>query len=446
MNGISLWKRSLLLSFALCVFSLGLTVTISAQNDIGFERSRGRDMLKTIKEDIKKNYYDPNFKGLDLDARFKTAEEKIQQAQSLSHIFSIIAQALLDFDDSHTFFIPPSRTERVEYGWEMQMIGNQCFVVSVKPGSDAEAKGLKSGDQVLVVGGFKPTRELMWKINYLFYSLRPVPTLPVTVQSPDGSQRQLEIAAKITRGKRVLDLTGKDGGQDINDLIRTSEDDSRLNRHRYITVGEKLMIWKMPQFDMDESQVASLMDKVKKHEMLILDLRGNGGGYVKTLEWLTGHFFDKDIKMGELKGRKEMKPQAAKGKADKAFTGKLVVLVDSKSGSAAEVFARVVQLEKRGVVIGDRSSGAVMRSMRFEHELGSGTVVMYGASVTDADLLMADGKSLERVGVMPEELLLPTAADLAAGRDPVITRAAATLGVAISPEKAGTFFPIEWKK
>ncbi len=441
------WTQRFVSAFILCAFSFGLTTWAQTPSNIGFERSRGRDILKTIKDDIKKNYYDPEFHGLDLEARFKAAEEKIQEAQSVGQIFGIIAQAVIDLDDSHTFFIPPSRSDSVEYGWQMQAFGDKCYVTAIKPGSDAEAKGLKPGDQVLLVGGFKPTRELVWKINYLFYSLRPTPMLPVVVQKPDGTQKQLEILAKVKQGKRMINLTGTDGGNDIISFLRELEAEDRLNRHRYITAGEtSLMIWKMPQFDLDETQVGDLMGKVKKHENLILDLRGNGGGYVKTLEWLTGYFFDKDIKIADLKGRKELKPQLAKSKGDNVFKGKVVVLIDSKSGSAAELFARVVQLEKRGTVIGDRSGGAVMRSRHYSHEHGTGTVVPYGVSVTDADLIMADGKSLERVGVMPDELLLPSAADLAANRDPVLSRAAEVLGIKLSPEKAGAMFPIEWRK
>lgn len=439
--------RGMALVFAFCVLYISLTVVASAQQvNLGFERGRGRDMLKAIKDDIKKNYYDPNFHGIDLEARFKTADEKIQQAQSVGQIFGIIAQVLLDFDDSHTFFLPPGRTDSIEYGWQMQAIGDKCYVVAVKPGSDAEAKGVKPGDLVLSIGGFKPSRDLAWKINYLFYSLRPAPVLPVALQKPDGQQLQLELAAKIKRGKRVIDLTGKDGGSDINEFIRDAENEDRLNRHRYITMGEEAFIWKMPQFDMTEPLIDEMMDKAAKHKAMILDLRGNGGGAETTLKRLTGYFVEKETKIGDLKGRKEMKPLTAKSRGGDVYKGKLIVLLDSRSGSASEVFARVIQLEKRGTVIGDRSAGAVMRSQHYSHTQGTDTVVFYGASVTDADLIMTDGKSLERTGVTPDELLLPAATDLAANRDPVLSRAAELIGIKISPEKAGTMFPLEWKK
>ncbi len=159
--------RSIFSAAVFLLLCLSAGSSAQAQGDMGFERGRGRDMLKTIKDDIKKNYYDPNFRGIDLEARFKTADEKLQQAQSVGQIFGIIAQVLLDFDDSHTFFMPPGRADSFEYGWQMQAIGDRCYVFAVKPGSDAEAKGLKPGDQVLNVGGFKPNRALLWKINYL---------------------------------------------------------------------------------------------------------------------------------------------------------------------------------------------------------------------------------------------------------------------------------------
>jgi carboxyl-terminal processing protease len=219
-----------------------------------------------------------------------------------------------------------------------------------------------------------------------------------------------------------------------------------FDRQRYYDIGDDLLIWKMPNFEIEENQVDEVMSKVRKHKALILDLRGNPGGYSLTLQRLAGYFFDHDVKIAELKGRKEMKPLQAKTRGDKTFNGQLVVLVDSRSASAAEIFSRLMQLEKRGIVIGDRTAGAVMQSLAFPHESGTDVVALWGVSITNADVIMSDSKSLEKVGVNPDELLLPTAADLAAGRDPVLARAAQLVGAKLDPAKAGGLFPIEWRK
>ena len=142
----------------------------------------------------------------------------------------------------------------------------------------------------------------------------------------------------------------------------------------------------------------------------------------------------------------------AKTRKEKVFGGRLVVLVDGDSASAAEIFARLMQLEKRGTVIGDRTSGKVMRSQYYSHffePMGGYVLIspftLYGASITTADVIMSDGQSLEHIGVMPDELLLPTGADLAARRDPILSRAARLLGAELDPKKAGTLFPREQK-
>jgi C-terminal processing protease CtpA/Prc len=105
-----------------------------------------------------------------------------------------------------------------------------------------------------------------------------------------------------------------------------------------------------------------------------------------------------------------------------------------------------MQLEKRGTVLGDRSSGAVMVSRYYSHTSGVDVVSFFGASITMADLIMTDGKSLENVGVIPDKPMLMTAFALAEEKDPVLSYAAELAGVKLDPAAAGKMFPVEWKK
>jgi len=205
-----------------------------------------------------------------------------------------------------------------------------------------------------------------------------------------------------------------------------------------------VIIWKMPEFELDDSAVDHMFGIVRKHKALVLDLRGNPGGAVVTLEHMLGNVFDHDVKVGDRVGRKDLKPENAKTRGSNAFSGKLIVLVDSGSASAAELFPRVIQIEKRGTVVGDRTMGAVMEARGYSGSQGADTKIFYGFSVTEADLIMKDGKSLEHVGVTPDEIVIPTAQDLATGRDPALTRAAELAGLNLEPAAAGKMFPFEW--
>src|SRR5829696_941137 len=88
--------------------------------DVKRIRERGVEILDEIKKILKLRYYDKNYRGIDIDEKFKQASEKVKTLETNSQVFRTIAQVLLEFNDSHTAFYPPGRAHRVEYGFTIQ--------------------------------------------------------------------------------------------------------------------------------------------------------------------------------------------------------------------------------------------------------------------------------------------------------------------------------------
>lgn len=402
-----------------------------------------RGMLREGYETVKKSYYDPTFHGVDLDARFKEYDAKLKGASSMNAGLSLVAAFVDGLKDSHTVFQPPAHAYEVDYGYRLNIVGDDVFVARVKPGTDAEKK-VKPGDQLMSLNGGGVGRESFHRMQYLFNVLQPVQQTRLVLRDPAGIERTVQVETKITPGRVVRNLSGAGAGIELQDLQQQQEAADHLMRQRHVE-QDGVMIWKMPAFVMEKGEVDRMFDIARKQRALILDLRGNPGGIVEILKRVVGNAFDHDVQIGVRAGRKGKEPMIAKTKGAGAFTGQLIVLVDSGSASCAELLARVLQIEKRGTVIGDRSAGAVMEALMYPFVQGDPVLIFYGFLVTDADILMKDGRSLESAGVIPDELLLPSGQDLALGRDPVMARAATLAGLDLDAVAAGKLFPFEWK-
>lgn len=433
---------------AVLAYAAIMTPASKAQQQAAIDsgtRSEVSDMLRCAYEEVSKHYYDPKLQGIDWDARYKQYAGRIGNAPNLGEGYRIVAAFLSGLKDSHTFFVPPSRAARYDSGYRYALVGNEAFITQVRPNTDAAAK-LHIGDKIFGMNGFKVDREDFHDVEYYFNTLSPQMSMRFDLQSPAGESRQVVVAATAKPTKKVMDLTG---GQDYYDLIRQDENEDHATRSQIVTQGD-IAIWKLQQFFPDGSQLA--IDQVekaigiaRKHKALILDLRGNPGGSIEMLRLLVGSLFDREIKIGDQVGRKEKDSKPLKAlRHGQTFDGKLIVLVDSGSASCSELLARIVQLEHRGTVIGDRSAGAVMEARYYPQSTGADTKIFFGVQVTSANLIMSDGKSLEKNGVTPDEMLLPTASDLAAGRDPVLARAVELAGGKLDAEAAGKMFPFEW--
>jgi C-terminal processing protease CtpA/Prc len=277
-------------------------------------------------------------------------------------------------------------------------------------------------------------------MEYVLNVLQPQFSLRLDLRAPSGVIRKVEVMASKRQTKKVTSVFERD----IGALRR----DRHLRRARYAEMGDSLMILRLPDFS-EESNVHEMIDKARNHKALVVDLRGNPGGDESILQSLLGSVFDRDVKIADRIARKNSAPVMAKSDHHHLFTGKLIVLVDNRSASAAELFARVVQIERRGAVMGDRTSGSVMEARYYSHHTEGNpyfdpVLVYYAVMVAEAEMVMSDGNSLEHIGVIPDETILPTVADLASDRDPVMARAAKMAGVTLTPEDAAKLFPFEW--
>lgn len=406
----------------------------------GDQRNLAMDMLLDVHNDVRNDYYDSKYHGVDIAARYQLATELIKKATSFNQALGAVAWYLDPLNDSHTFFAPPERAYHHDYGWRMQMIGDRCLVTAVKPETDAEKQGLHPGDQILAIGSIEPTRDSLPKLEYVLNLLRPQPSVHVLTVHPNGEQRTLDIKAEIVRSQQLITADNF-----WREIVEAEMADHQYARRSY-SPGKDVLIWKLPDYDMNEKGVDALMGEALGYKALVLDLRNNPGGRAASLDRMVANLFDHDITIGTLESRKKTEKLTSKSRGSKAFSGKLIVIIDSQSGSAAEIFSRIVQIEKRGTVIGDRSAGAVMMARSATHSVGLDKIVYYGVSITIGNIVLTDGKSLEHVGVTPDEGVWPTPEDLASGRDPALARAVTLAGGQLSAEEAGKLFPVKWIK
>ena len=409
----------------------------AAQAPTGEQISRAHAMLAQIRDDLAKYYYDSTFGGTNLDRRIMEANAKVDQAGTVGEMLGAVAQFLLDFHDSHTFFLPPGRAADVDYGWWWTIVGDNCFVDSIRKGSDADRKGLHLGDQVLALDGIALNRQSSWLLTYLYRGLNPRPGMHVQLRRPDGSAYEVDVLAKVTARERVVDY---DNMTEWSFIIARAEDEAHARHHFWREFGDTALVWHFGEFRLDDPGIDEMMGRANGHRSLILDLRDNPGGSIATMVRLLGHFVDHPAHVQVIRHRTKVDTVIAKPVGKTPFHGNVIVLINGNSASCSEMTTRFLQLEGIATVVGDRSAGAVRESFQLGHDVGFTKYITYGVSVTVDDVTMEDESHLENVGVMPEWIVLPTGADLAARRDPQMTKALALAGIQVDPVQAARIY------
>ncbi|MBI4278366.1 MAG: PDZ domain-containing protein [Armatimonadetes bacterium] len=302
------------------------------------------------------------------------------------------------FKDSHTGFLSPEqyreriRRQRGEPGFSgigiVLMARDGAFYVrEVVPNSPAEQAGLRALDRIIRVDG-KTTHGIT------------ADQISGMIRGPSGT----EVVVTVQRAGAPEPLSFP--------IVRAP---ISIPSARSQMLAPDIGYVRLYQFDMGtanlvRSAVASVLDAGA--QMLILDLRGNPGGFLHELNRVVEIFLPRGIPAYGLRQRGQgLVVMRTQGDPAVPPTMPLVVLVDESSASAAELLASAIQEQRRGAVIGMKTAGAVEASILVPLPDGS------ALSVTIARMYSGRGARLEGVGVAPDQEVQISTVDLERGQD-----------------------------
>lgn len=315
--------------------------------------------LQDEKHKTDKNFKKKSFKELEKEARaevHKNMNELYMRIEELEHQdwFSTFLNSVVGAFDPHTTYMDPNIKERFDQdmsgklegiGARLQKKGIYTHVFELVSGGPAWKQGdLEPGDIILKVaqGDEEPLDIVGMRLDDAIKFIK----------GKKGTEVQLTVKKKMDGSIKIISII-----RDVVELEETFVKSSVVKKN-----NKKYAIIDLPKFyiDFDEQSyrdsakdMEKEIDRLKKEGVdgLIIDLRNNGGGSLKTAIEIVGLFIEKGPVV-QVKYRGENPIIKNDNDPKIKWDGKLVVLVNELSASASEIFAAAMQDYKRAVIIG----------------------------------------------------------------------------------------------
>ncbi|MCX6231793.1 MAG: S41 family peptidase [Bacteroidetes bacterium] len=318
----------------------------------------------------------------------KNAEQKLSYALQLLRFAYVdkidapkltqnaIVEMLKDLDP-HSIYISKEELDKMNeplvgnfdgIGVQFQVLKDTIVVVDVISGGPSEKVGIIAGDKIVSIDG-KPATGDSVNSNFVLSRLRGKKGTVVTVS-----------VFRKNKGK-VLDFTI------VRDKIPLTSIDAIFMATPEVGY---IRLDRFSRTSMDEFRKALADLKAKGMKHLMLDLRGNGGGFMDIAIELADEFLTEDKLIVYTEGTSSPKQDyksTAKGGFEK---GKLVLLIDEGSASASEIVSGAIQDWDRGLVVGRRSFGKGLVQRPFD--LPDGSVIR----LTTARYHTPSGRCIQR--------------------------------------------------
>lgn len=400
-----------------------------AQGTLKSNRDLMRGIAEGVHDIIKKNFYDPSLKGIDWDKELHETQKKIDASNSPGEMLAAIYWMVRKMDDSHTRFLPPWQTLEPRFGFQVKPFGDTVRVYKIKEKGAAEKAGLLVGDTVLGIEGVVADRKHYWETQFYYRLIQPAGILVLDIER-NGKRQRREIPADV-HTRQAMELAYD--FSKVFDAIREEETSYAENPFQYASKDDIGYV-KLRNFVGDMAERA--LWRVKGSRALIIDVRGNPGGEIDDLQRFAGYLEKSETELFTETLRGRTQKITAKPRKPSFSDVPIAVLVDSESASASEIIARHLQLSGRAVIIGDKTAGEVAGARYFQQHIGAEPAVFYGAQTTVAQVTFPDGKDIEKIGVTPDLMCIPEAADLVAKRDPCYGLAMTTLKAKLAGSSA----------
>jgi carboxyl-terminal processing protease len=220
-------------------------------------------------------------------------------------------------------------------GVQFNMLTDTLYIVQVIPGGPSEKVGIMAGDRIIYVNDSLIAGVNM-KNNDIMSRLRGQKGTVVNVKIKRGDNPKL-LPFKIIRGTIPI------YSLDASYMINNETGYIKLNRFAATTYDEFMKAVR-------ELQAKGMKD-------LILDLQGNGGGYLNTAIDITNEFLKQGNLIVYTEGAHQRRKDAVASYKGSIEKGKVIVLIDESSASASEIVTGALQDWDRAVIVGRRSFG-----------------------------------------------------------------------------------------
>lgn len=441
MKKMKSYDRFAMILVALAIIASTLNYPIaqraSAQDRVASSANAVREATPALRQQtfevvwrtIKEKHFDPKFNGVDWDKMHDIYAPRVARVKNDKEFYELLQEMLGELHQSHFVVLPPEfvnsnkadskEPKEGSIGVQVRIVDGEVVIWRVAPNSTGARAGLRPGFIIKQLDN-ETVEQISAPLMKRKQSAEEIRELITSVIMDDhfngamGSSLRLVYLDESDRAHEVTLKREKLSGEmsppigDFPSFYTEFEAKRLADSIGYIRFNMF--------FPVLNQRIKAAIRSMSDAPGIIIDLRGNPGGFDGVGQGLAGLLLNQQTVLGVSRMRKGFENYIVYPQKN-PYNGPVVILVDCMSGSASESFAGGMQSIGRAVVVGERSGGGDLDAS--VAQLPTGALLLYAY----ADFVTAKGVSLEGRGVVPDLDVKLTRASLLSDNDPQLEAA-----------------------